>query len=232
MPTVTARVSRSFFGTVAVFAMVTLCAAPAASQPGGQLGAAVAQVQRALEIKNVAELAVDAQAEAAAEAARLSAAARTEQAKLAEVEQRAQQTRNAFRATFLKSLAEVKSQSDRSRNVYRDAFNILAIAGVVLALLSSLSGFVKWSVTAGICGLLTTGVLTVPNLFSVPENFSFYTYVSSQAYALELEAQLLEHPSNDDVERWKNRFLKLAELVANPPSVKDPDQLTRAMIQK
>jgi hypothetical protein len=88
---------------------------------------------------------------------------------------------------------------------------------------------------AASCVLLAVGGAfaagATPNVFSIRENLGFYTQISSQTFALQLEASLLEHPSQSDVDRWKDRFLKLASLLANPPSVKDPEQLTKSIVE-
>jgi hypothetical protein len=206
--------------------------ATAHAQLSGSVDAVTERINQASQIQErAAQAEIDQERQVHVAAARGSGAARDEQVKLVEAERVAQNARDQFRSTYQRALDDLKAKTDAGQLFYQTLFTCLAIAGIVFALLSSISGFVKWSLVAGICGLLTTAVLTAPNVFSIRENLGFYTQISSQTYALQLEASLLEHPTQSDVDRWKGRFLKLAELLANPPSVKDPDQLTKSIVQ-
>ena len=169
--------------------------------------------------------------EAAEAAARESAAARERQAQALEAERVAQESRNQFRVTFIDLVGQLRQETSGHLGTYQTIFTSLAIGAVALALMTSVFAFLKWSVVAGVCSIVTTAVLTAPNIFSVRENLDFYRYIDNQSYALQLEAQLMDQPAQTDVERWKDRWLKLATVVGSPPSVKDPDQLTRTIVQ-
>lgn len=206
--------------------------ATAHAQLRGSVDAATSRINQAIQAPERAAQVADDQEERVHEAAaRGSASVRDEQVKLVEAERVAQDERDKFRTTYQRALDDLKAKTDAGLSLYQTIFTCLAVGGIVFALLSSISGFVKWSVAAGVCGLLTTAVLTAPNVFSVRENLGFYSQISSQTFALQLEASLLEHPSQSDVDRWKDRFLKLASLLANPPSVKDPEQLTKSIVE-
>ena len=206
--------------------------ATAHAQLRGSVDAATSRIYQAVQIpERAAQAAIDQERQVHEAAARGSAAARGEQTKLVEAERVAQDARDQFRSTYQRALDDLKVKTDAGLSFYQRLFTCLAMAGILFALLSTISGFVKWSMMAGISGLLTTAVLTAPNVFSIRENLGFYSQISSQTYALQLEASLLEHPSQSDVDRWKDRFLKLADLLSNPPSVKDPEQLTKSIVQ-
>jgi hypothetical protein len=225
--------AQRFAATCVVFVAAGAFAAGArAHAQFDSVDAATSRIYEAIQVpERAAQAAIDQERQVHEAAAHGSAAARDEQVKLVEAERVAQDARDQFRTTYQHALDELKSKTDAGLSFYKTMFTCLAIAGILFAVLSSISGFVKWSLMAGICGLLTTAVLTAPNVFSVRENLGFYSQICSQTYALQLEAALLEHPSQSDVDRWKDRFLKLADVLSNPPSVKDPEQLTRSIVQ-
>ncbi len=191
--------------------------------------AIAAQIQPASEaVARSSAEAIKQGAEADA-AARQSATARTEQLKKEEADQKAQEALDAFRGIYLKAVGDFRINTEATLAQYRWTFTALVSAGIFFALASSILAFMKWSITAGICGLLTTTAITAPNIFSVRENVNFYTYIATQAYSLQMEANLSEHPNKSDADRWKSRLVKLAEAEESP--VKDPNQLIRAIIQ-
>jgi hypothetical protein len=166
------------------------------AQLRGSVDAATSRIYQAVQIpERAAQAAIDQERQVHEAAARGSASARDEQHKLVEAERVAQDARDQFRSTYQRALDELKVKTDAGLTFYQRLFTCLAMAGILFALLSTVSGFVKWSMMAGI------------------------------------EASLLEHPSQSDVDRWKDRFLKLADLLSNPPSVKDPEQLTKSIVQ-
>ena len=206
--------------------------ATAHAQLRGSVDAATSRIYQAVQApERAAQAAVDQERQVHEAAARGSPMARDEQSKLVEAERVAQEARDQFRTTYQHALDDLKSKTDAGLFFYQRVFTCLVMGGILFALLSSISGFVKWSRLAGVSGLLTTALLTAPNVFSIRENLGFYSQISSQTYALQLEASLLEHPSQSDVDRWKDRFLKLADVLSNPPSVKDPEQLTKSIVE-
>lgn len=226
--------AQSFAAASILLAVVGAVAAGATAhaQLRDSVDAVTSRIYEAIQAPERAAQAADVQEERVHEAAAHgSGAARDEQVKLVQAERLAQDARDQFRVTYQHALDELKAKTDAGLFFYQRLFTCLAMGGILFALLSSISGFVKWSLLAGISGLLTTAVLTAPNVFSIRENLGFYSQISSQTYSLQLEASLLEHPSQSDVDRWKDRFLKLADVLSNPPSVKDPEQLTKSIVQ-
>jgi hypothetical protein len=188
------------------------------------------RILEAVQVNENAARIAAAQAKQAADVAAASAAARESQAKADQAEQVAQGLRDEFRKTYQGALATLKADTDKNRTLYRRWFTGLTVGGIVFAFLSGVFGLVKWSITGGICGLVTTAVLTGPSAFGVQENLTFYDQLSRQTYALQLETMLIEHPLQADIDRWKNRYLNLTQLITNPPSVKTPEQITKTFV--
>jgi hypothetical protein len=154
-----------------------------------------------------------------------------EEDKLTQAARKAQEQRDKVRSQIVAAATQLKITIDGDLRTYRELFLGFAAAAIVCALLSSILSFARWSMLAGVCGLLTMACIATPALFGVKDNFDFYRSLSNQTAILLMETALSEQPGDEDVTLWKKRFERLLDAWGNPIASKDLDQLPKLLVQ-
>jgi len=87
----------------------------------------------------------------------------------------------------------------------------LVLAGLILAALSALAGFLKKSIAAGILSIVVTTVVGIPKLVPINQRAEYYRALFVQSSNLLLQAQLRLNPTLADYNEFAHDIQLLAE---------------------
>ena len=109
----------------------------------------------------------------------------------------------------------------------------LVLAGLILAALSALAGFLKKSIAAGILSIVVTTVVGIPKVFPITQRAEYYRALFVQSSSLLLQAQLRLNPTLADYNEFAHDIQVLAEYETNKfPSGGDVAQNTQDLIKE
>jgi hypothetical protein len=109
----------------------------------------------------------------------------------------------------------------------------LVLAGLILAALSALAGFLKKSIAAGVLSIVVTTVVGIPKLFPITQRAEYYRALFVQSSSLLLQAQLRLNPTLADYNEFAHDIQVLAEYETNKfPSGGDVAQNTQDLIKE
>jgi hypothetical protein len=109
----------------------------------------------------------------------------------------------------------------------------LVLAGIILAALSALAGFLKKSIAAGILSIVVTTVVGIPKLIPITQRAEYYRALFVQSSSLLLQAQLRLNPTLADYNEFAHDIQLLAEYETNKfPSGGDVAQNTQDLIKE
>jgi hypothetical protein len=107
----------------------------------------------------------------------------------------------------------------------------LVLAGLILAALSALAGFLKKSIAAGILSIVVTTVVGIPKVFPITQRAE-YRALFGQSSSLLLQAQLRLNPTLADYNEFAHDIQLLAEYEMNKfPAGGDVAQNTQDLIK-
>jgi hypothetical protein len=108
----------------------------------------------------------------------------------------------------------------------------LVLAGLILAALSALAGFLKKSIAAGILSIVVTTVVGIPKVFPITQRAEYYRALFGQSSSLLLQAQLRLNPTLADYNEFAHDIQLLAEYEMNKfPAGGDVAQNTQDLIK-
>ncbi|HET9166841.1 MAG TPA: hypothetical protein VFP11_12660, partial [Candidatus Angelobacter sp.] len=109
----------------------------------------------------------------------------------------------------------------------------LVLAGLILAALSALAGFLKKSIAAGILSIVVTTVVGIPKLFPITQRAEYYRALFVQSSSLLLQAQLRLNPTLADYNEFAHDTQLLAEYETNKfPGGGDVAQNTQDLMKE
>lgn len=109
----------------------------------------------------------------------------------------------------------------------------LVLAGIILAALSALAGFLRKSIAAGILSIVVTTVVGIPKLVPITQRAEYYRALFVQSSNLLLQAQLRLNPTLSDYNEFAHDIQVLAEYETNKfPSGGDVAQNTQDLIKE
>ncbi len=114
------------------------------------------------------------------------------------------------RQQLIEKVKEFAGEKKKSQSHFYGLALTLVIAGVGLALVAAVLGFVKMANAAGIVSLIVAAVVGVPKAYPVPALADFYNSLSVQALALETDCEL-KNPMT--VDEYKASAAQLKALI-------------------
>lgn len=130
-------------------------------------------------------------------------------------------------------LQEEKNRYESSMNRNSAMAATLVVAGILLAMLSALAGFMRKSIAAGILSILVTTVVGIPRIFPISQRAEYYRALFVQSSSLLMQAQLRLNPTLADYNEFVHDIEVLAEYETNKfPSGGDVAQNTQDLIKE
>lgn len=109
----------------------------------------------------------------------------------------------------------------------------LVLAGIALALLAAVAGFLRKSIMAGILSIVVTTVVGIPKLFPINQRADYYRTLFVQSSSLLLQAQLRLNPTLADYNEFAHDIEVLAEYETKTfPSSGDVAQNTQDLMKE
>ena len=115
-------------------------------------------------------------------------------------------------------LQTFKDRFETSMKHYSALATTLVVAGIFLALVSALAGFLRKSLVAGIISILVSGVVGVPKVLPIIERAEYFRVLFGQSSSLLVQSQLRLHPTTADY----NEFVKNINLLTDYETNKFP----------
>jgi uncharacterized membrane-anchored protein len=108
----------------------------------------------------------------------------------------------------------------------------LVLAGILLALVAAISGFLRKSIAAGILSIVVSGVVGVPKVFPISQRAEYYRALFGQSSNLLVQSQLRLNPTESDYNEFVRGINTLSDFETNKfPSSGDVAQSTESLIK-
>jgi hypothetical protein len=135
------------------------------------------------------------------------------------------------RARLLQSIGDLSQSS--AQNAHKSASIVLSlvIGTILLGVFASIAAFCKASVLAGILSILATTTVGANNTLPFRDDADTYKFVSAQASALLLAANLETQMTQDQYNDYRNRLVKLATYGDDKSATGSTEALTKLLQQ-
>jgi hypothetical protein len=126
-----------------------------------------------------------------------------------------------------------KDRFETSMKHYSALATSLVLAGILLALVAALAGFLRKSIAAGIVSIIVSGVVGVPKVLPISQRAEYYRVLFGQSSSLLVQSQLRLNPTQDDYNEFVRNINVLSDFETNKfPSGGDVAQNTESLIKE
>jgi hypothetical protein len=112
-------------------------------------------------------------------------------------------------------LQDQKNRYESSMNHYTALATGLVLAGIVLAVMAALAGFLRKSLVAGILSIVVSAVVGVPKAFPITQRAEYYRALFGQSSTLFVQSQLRLNPTEADYNEFVRNIQVLSEYETN-----------------
>jgi len=108
-----------------------------------------------------------------------------------------------------------KNRYETSMKHYSALATSLFLAGVLLALVAAISGFLRKSIAAGILSIIVSGVVGVPKVLPISQRADYYRALFGQCSSLLVQSQLRLSPTESDYNEFVRGINTLSDFETN-----------------